>query len=218
MRTWTLGRPTVRVWGAFAAMCCGRLWGWAPPCGRIERLDDGLVRIGMKRVWSGGTSGIELSLVDLVEKLALSSPLPPERGEPASPPRQGIESSAADGAPATALRAAHAQPPAPPRSFPNAHPRLQHSPRSRHQRLLYSRPRPADVGATDPLARGGRPPHFGPFQRSPQSAGWRTRPAMPRPSPSESAAAVPHASRRPRSLARRSDVPRPALLWDQAWW
>ena len=56
----------MRVWSAFAAMCCGRPWGWAPPCGRIERLDDGRARIGMKRMWSDGTSGIELSPVELV--------------------------------------------------------------------------------------------------------------------------------------------------------
>ena len=42
--------------------------------GRVERLDDGRVRVGMKRVWSDGTGAIELSPVELVEKLAAIVP------------------------------------------------------------------------------------------------------------------------------------------------
>ena len=39
-------------------------------------MEDGQVRIGMKRVWSDGTSAIELSPVELVEKLAAIIPPP----------------------------------------------------------------------------------------------------------------------------------------------
>ncbi len=42
--------------------------------GRIERLPDGRVRIGMKRVFSDGTSAIELSPLELTEKLAAIVP------------------------------------------------------------------------------------------------------------------------------------------------
>ncbi|MBM4393686.1 MAG: transposase [Deltaproteobacteria bacterium] len=38
--------------------------------GRIERRADGTVRIGFKKAWSDGTSGIELSPLELAEKLA----------------------------------------------------------------------------------------------------------------------------------------------------
>ena len=41
---------------------------------RIERLADGRVRIGMKRVWSDGTSAIELTPLELTEKLAALVP------------------------------------------------------------------------------------------------------------------------------------------------
>ena len=41
---------------------------------RIERLPDGRVRVGMKRVWSDGTSAIELSCLELTEKLAAIVP------------------------------------------------------------------------------------------------------------------------------------------------
>ena len=42
--------------------------------GRLERLPDGRVRIGMKRIWSDGTSAIELSPLELTEKLAAIVP------------------------------------------------------------------------------------------------------------------------------------------------
>ena len=42
--------------------------------GRLERLADGTVRLGMKRAWSDGTTAIELSPVELVEKLAAIIP------------------------------------------------------------------------------------------------------------------------------------------------
>ena len=47
-----------------------------PPlaAGRIERLPDGRVRVGMKRTWSDGTSAIELSCLELTEKLAAIVP------------------------------------------------------------------------------------------------------------------------------------------------
>ena len=47
-----------------------------PPlaAGRIERLTDGRVRLAMKRVWSDGTSAIELSPLEFVEKLAAIVP------------------------------------------------------------------------------------------------------------------------------------------------
>lgn len=41
---------------------------------RIERLEDGRVRVGMKRVWSDGTGAIELSALELCEKLAAIVP------------------------------------------------------------------------------------------------------------------------------------------------
>ena len=44
--------------------------------GRLERLDNGRVRLGMKRTWSDGTTAIELSPVELVEKLAAIIPPP----------------------------------------------------------------------------------------------------------------------------------------------
>jgi hypothetical protein len=43
---------------------------------RLERLDDGRVRIGFKRAWTDGTAAIELSPVGLVEKLAALIPPP----------------------------------------------------------------------------------------------------------------------------------------------
>ena len=42
--------------------------------GRIERLPDGRVRIGMKRTWSDGPSVTELSPLELTEKLAAIVP------------------------------------------------------------------------------------------------------------------------------------------------
>lgn len=42
--------------------------------GRIERLPDGRVRIGMKRVWSDGTSAVEFSPLELTERLAALVP------------------------------------------------------------------------------------------------------------------------------------------------
>lgn len=44
--------------------------------GRIERRADGTVRIGFKKAWSDGTSGIELSPLELAEKLAAIVPPP----------------------------------------------------------------------------------------------------------------------------------------------
>lgn len=41
---------------------------------RIERRPDGRVRVGMKRVWSDGTGAIELSPLELAEKLAAIVP------------------------------------------------------------------------------------------------------------------------------------------------
>jgi len=41
---------------------------------RIERLEDGRVRVGMKRAWSDGTGAIELSALELCEKLAAIVP------------------------------------------------------------------------------------------------------------------------------------------------
>jgi hypothetical protein len=43
---------------------------------RIERRPDGRVRVGMKRVWSDGTGAIELSPLELAEKLAAIVPPP----------------------------------------------------------------------------------------------------------------------------------------------
>ena len=43
---------------------------------RLERLEDGRVRIGFKRAWADGTGAIELSCVGLVEKLAALIPPP----------------------------------------------------------------------------------------------------------------------------------------------
>ena len=44
--------------------------------GRLERLPDGRVRLGLKRAWSDGTTGIELSALEFVEKLAAIIPPP----------------------------------------------------------------------------------------------------------------------------------------------
>lgn len=44
--------------------------------GRLERLDDGTVRLGMKRAWSDGSTAIELSPLELTEKLAAIIPPP----------------------------------------------------------------------------------------------------------------------------------------------
>ena len=44
--------------------------------GRIERRADGTVCIAFKKAWSDGTSGIELSAIELVDKLAAIVPLP----------------------------------------------------------------------------------------------------------------------------------------------
>lgn len=41
---------------------------------RIERLPDGRVRVALKRVWSDGTSAVELSPLELTEKLAALVP------------------------------------------------------------------------------------------------------------------------------------------------
>jgi hypothetical protein len=43
---------------------------------RFERLADGRGRVGLKRVWSDGTTAIELSPLELVEKLAAIVPPP----------------------------------------------------------------------------------------------------------------------------------------------
>ena len=66
---------------AFAAHDCGGLerlcrYILRPPlaAGRIERLQDGRVRIGMKRVWSDGTSAVEFSPLELTERLAALVP------------------------------------------------------------------------------------------------------------------------------------------------
>jgi len=42
--------------------------------GRIERLENGRVRVGMKRVWSDGTAAIEVSPLELTERLAALVP------------------------------------------------------------------------------------------------------------------------------------------------
>lgn len=42
--------------------------------GRLERLDSGRVRVGLKRTWSDGTTAIELSPLELTEKLAALVP------------------------------------------------------------------------------------------------------------------------------------------------
>ena len=57
----------MRPVGVVAKLGAVRLW-------RIELLGDGRVRVGMKRVWSDGTSGIELSPLEVVEKLAAAHP------------------------------------------------------------------------------------------------------------------------------------------------
>ena len=44
--------------------------------GRVERLEDGTVRISMQRTWSDGTTAIDLSPTELVEKLAAIVPPP----------------------------------------------------------------------------------------------------------------------------------------------
>jgi len=44
--------------------------------GRIERLENGRVRVGMKRVWSDGTAAIEVSPLELTERLAALVPPP----------------------------------------------------------------------------------------------------------------------------------------------
>ena len=44
--------------------------------GRLERLPSGRVLLGLKRAWSDGTTGIELSPLELVEKLAAIIPPP----------------------------------------------------------------------------------------------------------------------------------------------
>jgi len=43
---------------------------------RLETLPDGRVRLGLKRVWSDGTTAIELSPLELVERLAALIPPP----------------------------------------------------------------------------------------------------------------------------------------------
>ena len=48
--------------------------------GRIERLPDGTVRLGMKRAWSDGTIAVEFSAMEFVEKLAAILP-PPRRNQ-----------------------------------------------------------------------------------------------------------------------------------------
>jgi hypothetical protein len=58
-----------------------RLCGYVlrPPLalGRLARLPDGRVLLGFKRAWSDGTTGIELSTQEFVEKLAVI--IPPRR-------------------------------------------------------------------------------------------------------------------------------------------
>jgi hypothetical protein len=44
--------------------------------GRLERLPEGRVRVGMKRTWSDGTTAIDLSPLELCEKLAALVPPP----------------------------------------------------------------------------------------------------------------------------------------------
>ena len=44
--------------------------------GRLERREDGTILLGMKRAWSDGTTALELSPVELVEKLAAIIPPP----------------------------------------------------------------------------------------------------------------------------------------------
>ena len=44
--------------------------------GRLERLPEGRVRVGMKRTWSDGTTALELSPLELCEKLAALVPPP----------------------------------------------------------------------------------------------------------------------------------------------
>lgn len=44
--------------------------------GRLERLPNGRVLLGLKREWSDGTTGIELSPLEFVEKLAAIVPPP----------------------------------------------------------------------------------------------------------------------------------------------
>ena len=44
--------------------------------GRLERTQDGRVRVGMKRAWSDGTAAVEFTPVELVEKLAALVPQP----------------------------------------------------------------------------------------------------------------------------------------------
>ncbi len=44
--------------------------------GRVAKLPNGRVVLGFKRAWSGGTSGIELSAQEFVEKLAAIIPPP----------------------------------------------------------------------------------------------------------------------------------------------
>ena len=43
---------------------------------RLETLPDGRVRLGLKRVWSDGTTAIELSPLELTERLAAIVPPP----------------------------------------------------------------------------------------------------------------------------------------------
>ena len=42
--------------------------------GRVERLADGRVRVGLKRVWSDGTTAMEFSPLELTERLAALIP------------------------------------------------------------------------------------------------------------------------------------------------
>jgi hypothetical protein len=41
---------------------------------RLERLPDGRVRVGMKRVWSDGTGAVEFTVLEFTEKLAAIVP------------------------------------------------------------------------------------------------------------------------------------------------
>ena len=41
---------------------------------RLERLPDGRVRVGMKRVWSDGTGAVEFTVLEVTEKLAAIVP------------------------------------------------------------------------------------------------------------------------------------------------
>jgi len=77
-------RSRVAALGRLAAALCaagaanGRLAILRPPLAvkRLERLPDGRVRLGMKRIWSDGTAAVEFSAQEFTERLAALVPPP----------------------------------------------------------------------------------------------------------------------------------------------